>query len=96
MRKAPKQILDLLKHHKILFSQKAQQQLDLGNFDTHDLLHSILHGKIIKKEKDEKKKAKYKYTIIGPSRTGYSIYSCGKIVKLLEKTYFVITFHEVR
>ncbi|MBU1752851.1 hypothetical protein KKG56_03190, partial [bacterium] len=38
----------------------------------------------------------YKYTIIGSAISGKSIYSCGKIVELLDKNYFIITFHETR
>jgi len=94
MRIVPKQIASLVKRHQVLFSGKARHQLDVGNFDTDDLICSILHGEVVKKEKDERKESQYKYTIIGPSRSGKPIYSCGKIVKLLEKTYFIITFHE--
>lgn len=94
MRTVPKQIASLVKHRQVLFSAKARHQLDMGDFDTDDLIHSILYGQVVKKEKDERKESQYKYTIIGPSHSGDSIYSCGKIVKLLEKTYFIITFHE--
>lgn len=96
MRVVPKQIIKLSKERLVLFSGKAQHQLDIGIFDTDDLIHSIIHGKVMKKEKDERKESLYKYTIIGPSLSGTSIYSCGKIVKLLKKTYFIITFHEER
>lgn len=96
MRAVPKQIIELVKNHQVIFSEKAQHQLDVGRFGTDDLIHSILHGKVVKKEKDEQKLSQYKYTIIGPSHSGASIYSCGKIVKLLEKNYLIITFHETR
>ncbi len=96
MKTAPNQIKDLIKYHRIIFSGKARDQLNAGKFDTDDLANSILHGKVIKKEKDEQKKASYKYTITGPAYSGEKIYSCGKIVKLLERNYFIITFHEKR
>lgn len=92
----PKSIADLAKCHRVVLSAKARHQLDAGNFDTDDLTHSILHGKVSKKERDEQKKSQYKYTIIGPSGSGVPIYSCGKIVRFLEKNYFIITFHEAR
>jgi len=96
MNEVPNKIISLVKDHRVIFSGKARHQLDLGVFDTDDVIHSILYGKVIKKERDEQKVSEYKYTIIGPSRSGVSIYSCGKIVNLFERTYFIITFHETR
>lgn len=96
MKRVPKQIVKLVKEHQILLSQKARHELDIGDFDTDDLIYSILYGKVVKKERDERKESQYKYTIIGPSCSGVFIYSCGKIIKLLKKTYFIITFHEAR
>jgi len=93
MREVPDQITNLVKDHQVLFSVKARHQLDIGAFDSDDLIHSVLYGKLVKKERDERKASHYKYTIIGPSRSGTHIYSCGKIVSLLEKAYFIITFH---
>ena len=94
MAPVPKQIVSLVEHHQILLSKKARHQLDIGKIDTDDLTHSILYGKVVKKERDERKESKYKYTIIGPSHSGTSVYSCGKIIKLLKRTYFIITSHE--
>ena len=96
MREVPNQIINLVKDRQVLFSAKARHQLDVGVFDTDDIIHSVLYGKVAKKEKDEQKVSQYKYTIVGPSRSGVSIYSCGKIINLLEKAYFIITFHETR
>lgn len=96
MRRVPKQIAELAKQRQVLFSAKARHQLDVGNFNTDDLIHSILCGRVVKKERDERKESQYKYIIVGPSCSGASVYSCGKIVKLLKKTYFIITFHEAR
>ncbi|MBI3950069.1 MAG: hypothetical protein HY314_06405 [Acidobacteria bacterium] len=78
----------------MLLSEKAQSQLDTGSFSFDDLKHSILYGEVKKKERDERKKAKYKYTIIGPSEAGRAIYSCGKVMTVDGNVYFVITFHE--
>lgn len=96
MREVPNQIISLVKDHQVLFSAKARHQLDTGIFDSDDLIHSVLYGQVVKKERDEERASHYKYTIIGPSRSGITIYSCGKIVNLLEKAYFIITFHETR
>lgn len=96
MKSIPKQIKNLVKSHKIIFSGKARHQFDTGDFDTDDLINSITHGEMLKKEKDETEKSQYKYTIVGSSCSGASIYSCGKIVKLFEKNYFIITFHKTR
>lgn len=96
MQEVPVQIISLVKNYRILFSAKVRYQLDIGIFDSDDLIHSLLYGKVVKKEKDEQKVSRYKYTIVGSSRSGTPIYSCGKIINLLEKTYFVITFHEAR
>ena len=94
MRVVPKQIIRLVKEHCVLFSGKAQDELDAGIFDTDEVIHSIMRGKVTKKEKDELKESQYKYTIVGPSYSGKPIYSCGKVIKLLRKAYFIITFHE--
>lgn len=96
MRNVPDQIIGLAKNHQVLFSAKARHQLDTGIFDTDDLIHSLLYGEVVKKERDERKRARYKYTIVGPSRSGITIYSCGKIINLLGNVYYIITFHEMR
>jgi len=90
----PKQIKVLVEREAMLLSEKAQNQLDAGPFSFDDLKHSLLHGEVKKKERDEQKKAKYKYTIVGPSEGGQTIYSCGKVMKADGNVYFVITFHE--
>jgi hypothetical protein len=90
----PKQIRVLVEREDMPLSEKAQRQLDTGPFSFDDLKHSLLHGEVKKKERDERKKAKYKYTIIGPSESGRAIYSCGKVMKINGNVYFVITFHE--
>ncbi len=96
MKEVPSQIISLVKGHQVFFSAKARHQLDTGIFDSDDLIHSVLNGEIVKKERDEQKTSHYKYTIAGPSCSGTPIYSCGKIISLLKKAYFVITFHETR
>lgn len=96
MREVPSQIINIVKDHQVLFSAKARHQLDTGIFDTDDLIHAVLYGEVIKKERDEQKTSQYKYTIVGPSRSGVPLYSCGKIISFLEKAYFIITFHETR
>jgi len=92
----PEQILDLVNRRQVIFSGKARYQLDTGEFDTDDLIYSILHGQVVKKERDELRTSRYKYTIIGKSISGKSLYSCGKVVELLDRNYFILTFHEAR
>lgn len=92
--KVPDTIIRLVKADYLLVSEKTRSQLKTGPFCLDDLIHSILHGKVVKKERDEQKKARYKYTIIGPAMSGRLLYSCGKIVQQREKMYFVITFHK--
>ena len=55
MAPVPRQILGLVEHHQVLLSAKARRQLDIGRFDTDDLIHAILHGNVVKKEIDERK-----------------------------------------
>jgi hypothetical protein len=94
--KVPRPILELIASGQIGFSGKAQWQLATGFFELDDLVHSILNGVVRKKERDEKRQAKYKYTIIGPSLSGAPLYSCGKIIGRTQTVYFVITFHQAR
>ena len=96
MQKVPKQILDLVTEGRILLSNKAQEQDDAGGYIIEDLQHSILHGMVAKKERDEQQKAKYKYTILGQNLSGGVVYSCGKVIQSSGKTYFVISFHGAR
>jgi hypothetical protein len=92
----PRTIVELVAARRLLFSAKAQRQLDTGRYSLEDLLHSILYGKIHKKERDELKEARDKYTIIGPSVGGPAVYSCGKIVTREGKRYLILTFHAAR
>jgi hypothetical protein len=68
--KVPGRILELVTAKQVAFSGKAQRQLATGPFAFDDLVNSIFHGAVTKKERDEKKQAKYKYTIIGPFLSG--------------------------
>ncbi|MBU0700483.1 hypothetical protein KKE26_04200 [bacterium] len=54
------QIISLVKKRQVVFSEKARYQLDTGEFDTEDLVHSIIHGQIVKKERDELRVSQYK------------------------------------
>jgi hypothetical protein len=92
----PDRIRKLVMARQVGLSGKAQWQLATGPYDLDDLINSILSGVVAKKERDEKKQAKYKYTIIGPSLSGDPLYSCGKIMGGSHKIYFVITFHQAK
>ncbi len=91
----PLNIIKLISKNKFGFSEKAFGQLYEGRFNLEDLKNSILYGRLVKKERDETGITTYKYIIIGPSKAGELIYSCGKIVRRNETEYLIITFHEV-
>jgi hypothetical protein len=63
-------MVELVAARRVLFSAKAQRQLDTGRYSIEDLVHSILYGRVRKKERDELRETRYKYTIIGPSVGG--------------------------
>lgn len=95
--KVPRQIVELVNHHKFVLSEKARRQADSYPwFTTDDLEKSVIHGRVLKKQRDERGETKYKYVIVGPSISGPPVYSCGKIVKRDSQFYFVLTFHELR
>jgi hypothetical protein len=93
----PITIIKLISKNQFGFSEKAYRQLFDGRFNLLDLKNSILYGRLIKKERDAESTSTsaYKYIIIGPSKSGELIYSCGKILRTNGKEYFLITFHEV-
>ena len=92
--KVPDRIKKLIENDDVVFSWKAEILLESGQYEYEDFINSVLFGEVRKKEKDEKKQGKYKYTIIGPSLDGKMIYSCGKIIERGDKCFYVITFHE--
>jgi len=94
MTEVPEQIITLVSRGLIEFSEKAYRQLFEGRYDENDIQNAIIFGTLVKKEKDETKVAKYKYTIIGPSIKGDALYCCGKIRDKADgRKYFIITFH---
>lgn len=95
--KVPSQIVELVKLGRWVLSEKARKQADSYPWlTTEDLENSIIHGTVLKKERDERKEAQYKYVIGGPAINGAPVYSCGKRVKRGSQFYFVLTFHELR
>lgn len=93
MAEVPEQIIMLVSQGLLEFSEKGYRQLFEGQYDENDIQNAIVFGTVVKKERDETKVAKYKYTIIGPSLTGDALYCCGKIRKKVDgKKYFIITF----
>jgi hypothetical protein len=87
------QIRKLVREEQVLFSAKANRQFQEEPWEYEDFVHSVMKGKIHKKQKDEKKESGYKYTLIGPALDGSLLYSTGKIVQDHGRAYFVITFH---
>lgn len=97
MNPVPRSIKELVQKEQIGYSDKAYDSLLEGLFSLDDLIYSIINGAVVKKERDETRKARYKYTIIGPALGDRLIYSCGKIIEHKgRKQYFIITFHEER
>lgn len=75
-------------------SGKVQGKIANGVFSREDLAHSILNGRIIKKQKDELKEAidGKKYVICGPSPNGLAFETAGKIVEFEDGIqYFIMT-----
>lgn len=94
MTPVPEKIQWLVTRGYIEFSEKGYRQLFAGPYDEDDVKNAILLGGVIKKERDETRVAKYKYTIIGPALNGAPLYCCGKIRKKDSgEEYFIITFH---
>lgn len=94
MNPVPEKILWLVSRGIIEFSGKGYQQLFNGPYSRRDVQNAIALGNVIKKERDETRVAKYKYTIIGPALNGDPLYCCGKIRKRSSgEEYFIITFH---
>ncbi len=94
MNPVPKKIRWLVSRGYIEFSQKGYRQLFDGPYNRDDVQNAIMFGKVTKKERDETRVAKYKYTIIGPTLGGDELYCCGKIRKMRSgEEYFIITFH---
>lgn len=97
MNPLPKSIKELVQREQLSYSDKAYDALLEGRFSLDDLIGSILKGAVVKKERDETRRAQYKYAIIGPALDGCLLYSCGKIVEHKGREYyFIITFHEGR
>ncbi len=95
MNPVPKSIRRLVLAERVVLSSKASRRLFEDGFSIEDLRESLLSGVVTKKEQDERKIARYKYIIEGPSLSGRTLYSCGKIVKDEKgRDYFLLTAHE--
>jgi len=64
MAKVPEQIVKLVSKGLIEFSEKGYRQLFKGPYDENDIQNAIIFGTVVKKERDETRVARYKYTII--------------------------------
>ena len=93
MSRVPETILKLILSYKFDYSKKATAFLRTSRFGDDDLINVVRHGFVQKKQKDEQKKSRYKYTIQGPALDGTPMYLVGKKVS---GRVFVITFHEVK
>ncbi len=75
-------------------SGKVHGRIANGVFSRKDVVHSILNGRIIKKQKDELEEAVdgKKYVICGPSPNGLALETAGKIVEFEDGIkYFIMT-----
>ncbi|MCS6804809.1 MAG: hypothetical protein RMM98_08840 [Acidobacteriota bacterium] len=61
----PEKVKRLVVAGRISFSAKAIYQLFWRPFEFQDLAHPILVGEVIRKERDERGVANFKYTVIG-------------------------------
>ncbi len=90
-------VRELVANGRYLLTEKVYDLLSQGCFELEDLEHSIVHGTVMKTERDELENSigNKKYTIIGPDICGYPFYTVGKIQKLSgSRIYLVITAHE--
>lgn len=75
-------------------SGKVYGKIANGVFSSKDVVHSILNGRIVKKQNDEFKEAVdgKKYVICGPSPNGLALETAGKIVEFEDGIqYFIMT-----
>ena len=87
----PDRIINLVVNLQFDYSKKAQTYLRTSKFSNDDLVAVVCSGYVRKKERDEKKKERYKYTIAGSACDGTPMYLVGKVAF---GRFFVITFHE--
>ena len=93
LNRVPEIILKLILSYKFDYSKKAALFLRTSRFGDDDLINVVRQGFVQKKQKDEKKKSRFKYTMLGPALDGTPMYLVGKKVS---GRVFVITFHEVK
>lgn len=76
------------------FTMHATDQFAASPLNVADFQHAISNSMVSKRERDETGEAPYKYTLLGRSKGGKSVYCEGKIVKSGEREEFkVISVH---
>ncbi len=94
IRPVPEPIKELVRNGLVMMSKKTRQILLESTLELEDIYQSVLEGCVVKRESDETNESRWKYTVIGPSRTGRRVYSAGKICETPSgKRYFLITTH---
>lgn len=97
LRPVPPAILRLVAQERVKFSRKAWQEVQGPFFAVADVLHALLNGVVVKRERDETGQARFKYTVHGPSLGGRTVYCAGKVIADEDEAlFFVITNHWVR
>ena len=88
------QIIELLKQGAYEFTEHAFDRMAEYVLDEKEVLTAIEEGFISKKQRDEKREARWVYTILGDSDTERSVYVAGKIVKGTFQVFRILTAKE--
>jgi hypothetical protein len=93
-----REIQRLVDHGQYRYSQKVEDLMEDGAFDTDDLEYCILSApSIYKRERDELGNAidGMKYVILGRDRSGRPFYTVGKMLRSHRgRVYFFLTAHQ--
>jgi hypothetical protein len=94
LRPVPERIKELVRDRRIRFSGKVEKLLSGLELDREEICEAVLDGTVTKRERDETGQSRWKYTVIGPSRSGRKVYCAGKVILTnYGMRFFVITAH---
>ncbi|MBI4870417.1 MAG: hypothetical protein HY814_02495 [Candidatus Riflebacteria bacterium] len=94
IRPVPELLKRLVLADRVALSAKTRLLIRTSSLRVEDVLHAILEGRLVKRERDELSKIRWKYTVIGPALGGRAVYCCGKVLEDEDgKMYFIITAH---
>lgn len=92
-RLVPPEIRRMAREGRLRLSDETIEYIETTTIDVDDIENALNTGELIKKEKDEKNEAPWKYTVIGPGVSGKRVYCAGKIRHVRLDEFFVITAH---